>query len=813
MSGTDEINLAEVHFADQPTGGYTYKTPDSMIGFETGIRVRVPFGSRRRIGIITRIFTGSDSPQLREILEPVDHSSLIPQDILELTRWIAEYYMCDWGEAIAAAIPSGLKPTGKARYKLSEKGIAELFIREETGPAADLWRDLKKAALTRGQIQRRFPRGLNLLERFIRHGWVELLEVEPRQSTPTMTVQWRWTGSMDYEKAIDDLPANAHKLKRAVGILAEADGNITQKELSKIQHGLAPIMHNLLKKGWVSRSQVPVSELSRAQAGLEETAIGKPVLTPQQTEIVSQVRRSLKSGRFNSFLLHGVTGSGKTLVYLEVIAEALALGKGVIVMVPEISLTPQLTGRIRRRFGDDVVVTHSGLSQVERRNVWRMVQQGEVKIVVGPRSVVFAPVRNLGLIVIDEEHDDSYKQSEPAPRYNGRDVALYRAFSSGATVLMGSATPDICSYKNALDGRYRLVELKERYGGGDLPGIWVVTWGSGAKSNCLSPKLEKKLQERLARDEQAILLVNRRGFSTIIRCPDCGEVATCPNCDITLRYHRVGQKLACHYCGYEQQVVDACPKCHGHRLFFGGLGTQRLQRELELHFPDARVERMDIDTTHDRGAHQEILSRFVRHDFDILIGTQMVAKGHDFPRVTLVGILSADPEWLRPDFRTVEKAYRLLTQASGRTGRAGEGEVVIQAWDPSYPMLRWVQEHNYRKLFDAEIATREELRYPPYSDLICVLVRGTERDKVNKAALSLKNKLSAKTSACKVLGPAPPPIERIENLYRRMLLLKLPRRKLTVAKGVKRMLRDAIQEIEHSYKEVRFIVDVDPVEI
>ncbi len=813
MSGIDEINLAEVHFADQPTGGYTYKIPDGMTGFEAGIRVRVPFSSRRRIGIITRIFTGSDSSQLRDVLEPVDHFPLIPQDILELTRWIADYYMCDWGEAITAAIPAGLKPTGKAKYKLSENGGGEPFIRDEIGPAADLWRGLKKAPLTRGQIQRRFSQGLNLLDRFIRRGWIELVEVEPKRSTPTMIVQWRWTGLMDYEQAIEDLPTNAHKLKKAVRILAEAGGSITQKELGKIQHGLAPMMRNLVKKGWVSQLQVPVTELSQAQAGLEETATGKPVLTPQQAEIVSQVRKSVKSGQYQSFLLHGITGSGKTLVYLDIIAEALALGKGVIVMVPEISLTPQLTGRIRRRFGDDVVVTHSGLSAVERRNVWRMVQQDEVKIVVGPRSVVFAPVQDLGLIVIDEEHDDSYKQSEPAPRYHGRNVALYRAFSSGATVLMGSATPDICSYKNALDGRYRLVELKERYGGGDLPGIWVVTWGSGAKSNCLSPKLEKKLQERLERGEQAILLVNRRGFSTIIRCPDCGEVATCPNCDITLRYHRVGQKLVCHYCGYEQRAVDTCPKCHGHRLNYGGLGTQRLQRELELHFPDARVERMDIDTTHDRGAHQEILSRFARHDFDILIGTQMVAKGHDFPRVTLVGILSADPEWLRPDFRTVEKAYRLLTQASGRTGRAGAGEVVIQAWDPSFPMLRWVQEHNYRKLYDAEIATRKELRYPPFSDLISVLVRGTERDKVNKAAFSLKDKLSAKTSACKILGPAPPSIERIENLYRRILLLKLPRRKLTVAKGVKKILQDAIQEIERSYKDVKIIVNVDPIEI
>ncbi|HHE46808.1 MAG TPA: primosomal protein N', partial [Bacteroidetes bacterium] len=512
-------------------------------------------------------------------------------------------------------------------------------------------------------------------------------------------------------------------------------------------------------------------------------------------------------------LLHGVTGSGKTLVYLEAIAEALALGRGVIVMVPEISLTPQLTGRMRRRFGEDVLVSHSGLSQIERRDVWRMIEKGKARIVVGPRSVVFAPVRDLGLIVIDEEHDDSYKQSEPAPRYHGRDAALYRAYRCGATVLMGSATPDVCSYKNAGEGRYHLLELRERYGDGALPDVWVVKWGIDAKGRGISPRLEKSLRQCLARDEQAIILVNRRAFSTVIRCPDCGEVATCPNCDITLRYHRVGQKLVCHYCGYVQRVIDTCPKCHGHRLSYGGMGTQRLQRELELLLPDARVGRMDVDTTHGRGAHQEILARFARHDFDILIGTQMVAKGHDFPRVTLVGVLSADLEWLRPDFRAMEKAYRLLTQASGRTGRAGAGEVVIQAWDPTHPMLRWVQEHNYRKLFNEEIHFRNELRYPPYSDLISILVRGSERENVGKAALSLREALIGENLNCEILGPAPPPIERIENLYRKKLLLKLPRRKRVAARNVKARLQDAIRKVERNYKDIKIIADVDPAEI
>ncbi|MDP8240301.1 MAG: primosomal protein N' [Candidatus Hatepunaea meridiana] len=815
MQTPQHINLAEINFADTPFGGYNYRVPSNTSAYKVGIRVIVSFGSRRRIGIITRIYKGDDDPRLKDILEPIDQSPLIPDDVIKLTRWIADYYVCEWGEALNAAIPSGLKPTGQEKYKLSELGLSEPLIAEESGPAADLWRALRKVPLSVGQIRRRFPNGSGLLDKFRRRGWVELTELEPRRSIHTMTVKYSWTGEVSYDEARETLPEKAHKLRKAVDLLDAANGQITQKELSRIQTGFGAIMRNLLKKGWVIQNTVPVGVLSSAQEGLEETADGVAELTPRQAEIVVKVRAALKTGKFESFLLHGITGSGKTLVYLEIIAEALALGKGSIVMVPEISLTPQLTGRVRRRFGDNVIVTHSRLSPTERRDVWANVRSGKARIVIGPRSVLFAPMRELGLIVIDEEHDDSYCQSEPAPRYNGRNAALYRARLCGAVALLGSATPDVCSYNNALDKRYRLVELPERYGKGDVPDIWVVKWSSEAKAGILSPQLKSRLQQRLESKEQTILLVNRRGFSTIIKCPDCGDVANCPNCDITLRYHRVGQKLACHYCGYEQTVIDVCPKCQGKRLVYSGLGTQRAQRELEATFPDARIERMDLDTTRRLGAHQEILSRFARREFDVLLGTQMVAKGHDFPGVTLVGILLADLEWLKPDFRSVEKAFRMLTQASGRTGRAGKGEVVIQAWDPTHPMLRWVQGHNYHKMFEAEVVSRKELGYPPFGDLIRILVRCPDQKTVIEAAKSLKEALTNQLTGCVILGPAPPPVEKVEKHYRRGILLKLPKRNIAVTRRVKKVLREVLPEFRNRYKraEVRFIVNVDPVEI
>ena len=815
MSKPVQIKLAEVRFTDPPAGGFSYRIPDDGVDYSAGMRVFVPFGSQRRTGFLTSIFNGEDNSQLRNILEPIDLTPPIPGDILELTRWVADYYICDWGEALAAAVPRGLKPTGRVKYKLSEAGLAEPLIAEESGPAGDLWRELRKKPLTAGQIRNRFSSGARLLDKFRKSGWIDVVAIDIRGFSPTMTFRYRWTGEISPAEALETLPERACRLRSAVEILNQNAGSVTQRKLSGIETGMSEVMRRLVKKGWVSQEQVPVNRLSSLQAGMEETAAGKPELTPDQENIVEQVRVALRSGKFRSFLLHGVTGSGKTLVYLELIEEALALGKGVIVMVPEISLTPQLTGRIHRRFGDRIMVTHSGLSDRERCDAWGTIRSGRSRVVIGPRSAVFAPVKDVGLIIVDEEHDDSYKQSDPAPRYHGRDVALYRGFKTNAVVLLGSATPDLNSYLNTQEGKSHLFELKERFGGGDMPDIWVVKFGTGSKGECISPNLQNKLRSMLEKNEQAIILVNRRGFSTIIKCPDCGEVATCPNCDISLRYHRVGKKLKCHYCGYEQRVIDICPNCKGRRLFYGGVGTQKAQRELEMLFPEARIERMDSDTTRRIGAHQEILSRFARREFDILIGTQMVAKGHDFPAVTLVGILSADQEWLRPDFRALEKAYRLLSQASGRTGRAGAGEVVIQAWDPTYPMLRWVQEHDYRKLFNEEIKSREALSYPPYGNLISITLRARERDMTERAASDFKERFMKTLPECILLGPAPPPVERVENVFRRKLLIKIPRHNRTVAQRTKTVLREIMTELKLQYRAagVIIIVDVDPVEI
>jgi primosomal protein N' (replication factor Y) len=810
-----EVVLAEVQFADPPTGGYTYRVPAALADLEPVIRVRVPFGHRYRVGILVRIFRGEDQSGYRDVIAAVDAHPLIPAEVLALTAWMAEYYLCSWGEALAAAVPRGVKPRLSVRYRLSTIAIAELWLDEESGETAELWRALKAKPLTTLQVKRRFPNGVKLLEQFRKRVWLETVEVEPRRSLVNWTWSWRWSNSVSYDDATSRLPVSARRLRESVAVLETVKGRITQPELSRAHPGMTSAMRALAKRGWVTAERVARDDSTELQVGLAETAAGEPELSDKQRAVVNAISSALQAKTYHPFLLHGVTGSGKSLIYLEAIQAALDAGRSAIVLVPEISLTPQLTGRIQRRFGEVAAVTHSRLSEQERRFVWQMARAGQVRVVIGPRSAVMTPLPDLGLIIVDEEHDDSYKQADPAPRYHGRDVALYRATQVGAVVLLGSATPDVTSYHHALTGKYELLKLTERHGGISLPEVQVVKWGTGGERSVFGARLVKHMTERLGQGEQVILLANRRGFATIIRCPDCGDVARCPNCDITLRYHRIGRKLECHYCGYVSAAVDACPKCHGQRLRYGGVGTQRVQRELEIRFPEKRIARMDLDTTRARGAHQDILARFAAREYDVLLGTQMVAKGHDFPGVTLVGILTADLEWSLPDFRTVERAFRLLLQAAGRAGRSGAGEVIIQALDPSHPVLRWVEKQDYRQLYEAELKFRSPLGYPPFGRLIAIELRGQAQAAVQEAARAIKEKLTAGFTVATLLGPVAPPVERLEGDYRQRMLVKLPARLTKSVKEDKTFLSCEVHQMEKQLKKhaIRLVVDVDPVDV
>ena len=814
-SNQPSIRLGEVHFPEPPHGGYTYRIPTSFFNPKDGCRLRVPFGHTTRVGFLVRIFNGPDNSKYKDVIRIVDEVPVFSAEMLALTQWTASYYLCDWGEALLAAMPSGLKPRNLACYRLSAEGQCEDLVGEGSTQTAQLWRRLKETPLTLKRIRTEFENGEETLRKLQQRGWIDTVESEAQRIKPRMDNQFEWTNAVSFDDALQQIRKNAFKLKSAIEIIKENSGSISGVRLSRTSKGMQPSMRALRDNGWLYIKEVPFLYDNLVEQGLTETSTGSAELSEDQLRIIEQLRKSLDDEKPKPILLHGVTGSGKTMIYLEIVEAVLAQGKSAIIMAPEISLTPQLTGRFYRRFGDLVALSHSRMSSTERREIWLKAKSGQARVIIGPRSVIFSPVEKLGIIIVDEEHEESYKQVDPSPRYNARDVGIYRARQSGAAALIGSATPDVSSYYNTLVGRYRLLELVNRYGNAELPPVWVVKWGIGKEGSLFCPKLLGKIEDRLALGQQTIILINRRAFSTSIYCPDCGDVAGCPNCDIALKYHSSGQKLECHYCGYNEAVYDLCPKCKGQRLRFKGLGSQRVEKELNRLFPQARIARMDQDTTRLKGAHRDLLEQFAQRKYDILLGTKMVAKGHDFPGVTLVGVLMADAEWHMPDFRAQERAFRLYVQASGRAGRSSAGEVVIQSWEPQESVLRWIQQHDFKSMFNAEIGSRKNLRYPPFSKLLTILIKGTDLQLVEEASQLLRQRLVDELKVSIVLGPAPPLIERIENTFRRRLLIKLPQRVTTPVREEKNRIREIVDEFRKTMRKnkLAFVIDVDPVEV
>jgi primosomal protein N' (replication factor Y) len=514
------------------------------------------------------------------------------------------------------------------------------------------------------------------------------------------------------------------------------------------------------------------------------------VLSPAQAAAVAAGRAHLASGRFAGMLLHGVTGSGKTEVYLTLIEAALDLGRGAIFLLPEIALTPQTLGRIAARFGDRVAAIHSGLSAGQRCRVHEGAARGEIDVVVGPRSALFAPVRDLGLIVVDEEHETSYKQDEK-PRYHARHAALVRGRECGGLVVLGSATPDLESLRNVREGRLELHELPERMGG-SLPVVEIVDLKTGATDG-FTPALSEAMRTSLAAGRQIILFYNRRGFARVLQCTGCGEVVMCPNCDIGLTYHLRPRRLLCHYCGFTRSVPPECPACDSEAVRPSGGGTEKVELHLQAAFPEARVLRLDRDTTTRRGSHHEILAAFARREADILVGTQMVAKGHHFPHVGLVGVLAADDGLGLPDFRAAERVFQLLTQVAGRSGREGEGRVLFQAWQPEHPVILAAAGHDYEAFAAAELPAREAVGYPPGRRLLRLGVTG--RGSFRRPDLT-------------VLGPAPAVFPRLHDRFRFQILVKG-----TLNRREKAWLAGVLADARAGLRGIDVIHDVDPVSV
>ncbi len=579
--------------------------------------------------------------------------------------------------------------------------------------------------------------------------------------------------------------------------------------LAKRVNGAAGAVRALAELGIVERGRQPQGRAAPAAIA----AAPKDPLPPtaEQSAALAEIHAAAAAGGFHPFLLHGVTGSGKTEVYLQSIAAVLAAGKGAVVLVPEIALTPQLAGRFRARFGDLVAVLHSGLSDGERLRQWRRLRSGEARIALGARSAVFAPVADLGMIVVDEEHDPSFKQEEGV-RYHARDVALVRAQRAGAVCILGSATPALESYARALEGKYRLLTMAERAHARPLPAVDVVDLRVYRPDGeaMLSAPLDQAIGETLAAGNQTILFLNRRGFATFILCCGCGHSFRCPQCSVSLTYHKQGDRLRCHYCGHAEPVPIDCPRCGGEETIRRlGLGTERIEEALKTRYPTARVARLDRDTAAGNGL-RDVLERFSRREIDILVGTQMVTKGHDFPGVTLVGVLCADSALSLPDFRAGERTFQLLTQVAGRAGRGEQaGRVIIQTWAPEHPAVQCAQAHDYHSFFTAECIARAELGYPPRGRLVAVRIDGSDEHEVRNLADELALRGQKLGGPVTMLGPAEAPLKKLRGRTRWHLWVKSEDR--TALRDFVRRLLDGCTAHGRTRSDLAVTVDVDPI--
>jgi primosomal protein N' (replication factor Y) len=740
---------------DQP---FSYLIPPQL-AVEIGMRVEVGFGSRHVQGFVVGFETAPEPlpDNLKPIIRVLDLAPVLNQELLALADYMKETTFAFKVTCLQTMLPSVMKADYQKRLYLS---VEDADVREKYfGDAESLtWEDaeekgwLKELAVLREQ------------------GIVELrYEVHTKNKVKTERYIKRLFQPEKKESLKTTLRKNSHKQEQLLDYLAALPEEelIAVKQMKAEDFSLANL-NQAEKKGWLEFVAVEKYRDPYANRNIQQTSALD--LNPEQRIAYEEISKKSADQEHQVFLLEGVTGSGKTEVYLQVIQDVLAQGQTAMMLVPEISLTPQMATRFKARFGSEVAVLHSGLSQGEKYDEWRKLERGEAHVVVGARSAIFAPLENLGVIIIDEEHETSYKQEE-TPRYHARDLAIWRGRYQQCPVVLGSATPSLESRARGQKGVYRLLKLTERANAqAKLPEVEIVDMREEMQrrlNSSFSEALEDKLRDRLAKGEQSVLLLNRRGYSSFVMCRDCGFVLPCPNCDISLTLHMDTKTMRCHYCGHEEGIPHRCPNCGKDKIRYFGTGTEKVQEELEQLIPEARVLRMDVDTTRRKGAHEKILTAFGDKEADILLGTQMIAKGLDFPNVTLVGVLNADTALNLPDFRSSERTFQLLTQVSGRAGRGEKaGEVIIQTFNPEHYTIQLAQHHDYESFFKQEMQIRHQTDYPPYYYTVKVTISHQEEMRAAQKAFQLAEKLRQQLSPQSILlGPTPGAILRIKNRY------------------------------------------------
>jgi primosomal protein N' (replication factor Y) (superfamily II helicase) len=793
---------------------FTYAVPKPLEGAElVGRRVVVPFRNRALVGV--GLAVTSEKPgiaRVKELVEVLDPIPALPPHLVELGRWVSSYYLAPIGETFRAMLPPAVEVRQDREYTLTEAG-REYFRELSSRPiAAD--EDLAELALlqlfeTGGKPLRssrlhKLRGGEAVAVRLVRRGMLEARDVaHHRKARAQKIVAWN--------SEVTEEPGGAAEQK--------------VREVLTATRGPIPLPI-LLKEGQVSRAVVARLEKQGKLKSWEEpltveedpwdTDFTPPsnILNAEQDTALAQIEIWLAERAFTVGLLHGVTGSGKTEVYLGAIEAALKQDRAALVLVPEIALTLWMSRLVRARFGAGVAVLHSGLPDVERAREWWRVRRGEARVVVGTRSAVFAPFENLGLVIVDEEQEGSYKQEE-SPRYNGRDTAIVRAKLEGAVALLGSATPSLESFHNAREGKYRLLELKTRVENRPLAAVEVVDlredFRASGRATPVSERMRAAVAQRLEEGTQALILINRRGYSWFLLCRSCGAAVQCANCSISLTYHKNRGRMECHYCGYNIRVPQNCPKCRSLHLYYVGEGAERVEEYLREKFEKARIGRLDRDTVRTKREYQRVLGAFASGQLDLLVGTQMVAKGHDFLRVTLVGVVSADLALSRPDFRASERTFQLLTQVAGRAGRGTlPGEVLVETYYPEHYAIQHAAQQDYSSFFEKELHFRRMLHYPPFTALANVLVRDRKIENAIRWSRALAGFFSSfEKKGLKVLGPAAAPLARLRKEYRFQFLLKTPKRSLLTQTLAACFVFCAAKEIPES----AILADVDPTSL